>query len=165
MFPLTLLAVYLYYIGFDMIFRLREIKADFSDDEVLYKKILRNESSIDAPKHEKRLRLKADFDLFRLSFMPDIERGIKMMGILAAVAPLLGLLGTVSGMGLAISSVGDASGSFAEGVSSALITTQYGLTIAIPAMVICLYCSRLRQKILIRISRFEKRLIMQRCAA
>jgi biopolymer transport protein ExbB len=61
-----------------------------------------------------------------------------------ALAPLLGLLGTVMGMIETFSSLGDMSlysksGGIAGGISSALITTQMGLAVAIPGLV----CGRL----------------------
>lgn len=58
-----------------------------------------------------------------------------------AVAPLLGLLGTVSGMIETFASLGDMtlfsqSGGIAAGISQALLTTQFGLAVAIPGLVI-----------------------------
>lgn len=60
---------------------------------------------------------------------------------IVAVAPLLGLLGTVSGMIETFSSLGDMtltaqSGGIAAGVSQALLTTQFGLAVAIPGLII-----------------------------
>lgn len=60
------------------------------------------------------------------------------IGVLAAVAPLLGLLGTVSGMiatfdVLAVFGTGNAK-AMAAGISQALITTQTGLLVAIPGL-------------------------------
>lgn len=60
---------------------------------------------------------------------------------LVGVAPLLGLLGTVSGMIETFSSLQDMSlfkqdGGIAAGISQALITTQYGLAVAIPALLV-----------------------------
>lgn len=59
---------------------------------------------------------------------------------IVAVAPLLGLLGTVSGMIETFSALGDMtlnsqSGGIAGGISQALLTTQFGLAIAIPGLV------------------------------
>lgn len=67
------------------------------------------------------------------------EKGIPTIIILAAVAPLLGLLGTVSGMidtfdVIAEFGTGNAKG-LAGGISQALITTQSGLMVAVPGMV------------------------------
>jgi biopolymer transport protein ExbB len=60
---------------------------------------------------------------------------------LVAVAPLLGLLGTVDGMIETFSSLGDMalftqSGGIAGGISRALFTTQMGLAISIPGLLI-----------------------------
>lgn len=60
------------------------------------------------------------------------------IGVLAAVAPLLGLLGTVTGMittfdVMAIFGTGNAK-AMAGGISEALITTQIGLLVAIPGL-------------------------------
>ena len=63
---------------------------------------------------------------------------ISIIGVLAAVAPLLGLLGTVAGMittfdVLAVFGTGNAR-AMAGGISEALITTQTGLLVAIPGL-------------------------------
>lgn len=60
---------------------------------------------------------------------------------LVGVAPLLGLLGTVDGMIETFDSLGDmalfsASGGIAGGISKALFTTQMGLAISIPGLLI-----------------------------
>lgn len=60
--------------------------------------------------------------------------------VVVAIAPLLGLLGTVSGMIETFASLGDStlysqSGGIAGGISQALLTTQFGLAIAIPGLV------------------------------
>ncbi|MEO0601229.1 MAG: MotA/TolQ/ExbB proton channel family protein [Myxococcota bacterium] len=60
---------------------------------------------------------------------------------IVAVAPLLGLLGTVSGMIETFASLGDMtltsqSGGIAGGISQALLTTQFGLAVAIPGLVV-----------------------------
>ncbi len=68
----------------------------------------------------------------------DMERYLGILGTIAAVAPLLGLLGTVIGMinvftAIMIQGTGNA-GALAGGISEALITTAAGLCVAIPAM-------------------------------
>lgn len=69
----------------------------------------------------------------------DMERFLGALGTIAAVAPLLGLLGTVVGMidvfsQLNLEGTGNA-GALAGGISQALITTAAGLCVAIPAMI------------------------------
>ena len=68
----------------------------------------------------------------------DLERYLGMLGTIAAVSPLLGLLGTVTGMirtfkAITVAGIGDP-GAMAGGISEALITTAAGLIIAVPAL-------------------------------
>ena len=68
----------------------------------------------------------------------DLERYLNALGTIAAIAPLLGLLGTVIGMikvfaVITSQGVGDP-GVLASGISEALLTTAAGLTVAIPAL-------------------------------
>ncbi len=68
-----------------------------------------------------------------------LERYVGVLGTVANVSPLLGLLGTVSGMikaftVISVEGVGNPA-SLAGGISEALITTAAGLTVAIPAFV------------------------------
>ncbi len=72
--------------------------------------------------------------------MPRLEKGLSTLNVLAAVAPLMGLLGTVVGM-IALFDVITLYGTnnpkiLAGGISIALVTTQTGLTIAIPILLI-----------------------------
>lgn len=67
-----------------------------------------------------------------------LDWGLTLIGVLAAIAPLLGLLGTVLGMistfdSIALFGTGNAR-AMAGGISEALITTQTGLLIAIPGL-------------------------------
>lgn len=73
----------------------------------------------------------------------DLERYLNTLGTIAAIAPLLGLLGTVVGMIKVFAEImtqgtGNAS-VLAGGISEALITTAAGLTVAIPALVMHRY--------------------------
>ncbi|GAB5449948.1 MAG: MotA/TolQ/ExbB proton channel family protein [Halioglobus sp.] len=73
----------------------------------------------------------------------ELERYLNTLGTIAAVAPLLGLLGTVLGMIKVFAEImaqgtGNAS-ALAGGISEALITTAAGLTVAIPALVMHRY--------------------------
>lgn len=68
----------------------------------------------------------------------DVEQGLPIIKLLAAVAPLMGLLGTVTGMIATFSAItlfgtGDPK-LMAGGISQALITTVEGLIIAIPLL-------------------------------
>ncbi|OIO61197.1 MAG: hypothetical protein COX57_00160 [Alphaproteobacteria bacterium CG_4_10_14_0_2_um_filter_63_37] len=79
-----------------------------------------------------------------------LERYLNALGTVAASSPLLGLLGTVTGMikvftVISVQGVGDPA-VLAAGISEALITTATGLTIAIPALVAHRYFEGLVEK-------------------
>lgn len=83
--------------------------------------------------------------------LQDLGRYRALTASVVAVAPLLGLLGTVSGMIETFASLGDntlysQSGGIASGISQALLTTQFGLTIAIPGLMMGGYLDR-RQRV------------------
>lgn len=70
--------------------------------------------------------------------VPVMEKGQSLVKLLAAVAPLLGLLGTVTGMietfqSISLFGTGDPK-LMAGGISQALMTTLLGLTVAIPLL-------------------------------
>lgn len=71
---------------------------------------------------------------------PAIEIGLPVLKIIAMVAPLLGLLGTVTGMiivfqAITVYGAGDPK-AMAGGISSALVTTVLGLIVAIPMLLL-----------------------------
>ncbi len=77
-------------------------------------------------------------DLCTMRERPHIRRSLTVVAILSAVAPLFGLLGTVTGMMttfdvIALFGTGNAR-AMAGGISEALITTQSGLIVAIPGV-------------------------------
>jgi biopolymer transport protein ExbB len=76
----------------------------------------------------------------------DMERYLNSLGTIAAITPLLGLLGTVIGMIKVFTEImaqgtGNA-GVLAGGISEALITTASGLSVAIPALIMHRYFLR-----------------------
>ena len=85
---------------------------------------------------EELLQLKLDEAV--LAEIPALERGNGLIKLLAAISPLLGLLGTVTGMILtfqAISLFGTGDPKLmAGGISQALVTTVLGLVVAIPLL-------------------------------
>lgn len=68
-----------------------------------------------------------------------LEKNINMLGTIGAIAPLLGLLGTVIGIITAFLAITEGSmqdpALLAAGVSQALITTAGGMVVAIPAVI------------------------------
>ena len=74
-----------------------------------------------------------------LAEAPRLQRGLNLVLLLASIAPLLGLLGTVTGM-IDLFAVIGAQGSgnaraLSGGISEALITTQAGMLVAVPLLV------------------------------
>jgi biopolymer transport protein ExbB len=75
--------------------------------------------------------------------VPELERFLNTLGTIAAITPLLGLLGTVVGMidvftAIIEHGVGNP-GDLAQGISKALITTAAGLSVAIPSLMFYRY--------------------------
>lgn len=72
--------------------------------------------------------------------VPKLERFLPTLALLAVISPLLGLLGTVTGMIKTfeiITQVGTSDATkLAGGISEALLTTQFGLVVAIPIMLV-----------------------------
>lgn len=70
--------------------------------------------------------------------LPGLSRNLTAILTLAAAAPLLGLLGTVTGMVETFQTIGAQGATnpqaLASGIQEALITTQTGLLVAIPGM-------------------------------
>ena len=71
--------------------------------------------------------------------IPELERNLPVLGTVAVVSPLFGLLGTVTGMisaftTIALEGTGDPQ-QLAGGISQALLTTAAGLTVAIPCLI------------------------------
>lgn len=74
-----------------------------------------------------------------LNHQPALERGLSVVSMTAATAPLMGLLGTVTGMIhtfrlLEVFGNGDPK-ILSSGISEALVTTEFGLIVAIPALI------------------------------
>lgn len=89
------------------------------------------------------LELKLDEAI--LKEVPRLERGISTIKVFAAIAPLLGLLGTVTGMiktfqAITLFGTGDPK-LMAGGISEALVTTVQGLIVAIPMVLAYSLCA------------------------
>lgn len=93
----------------------------------------------------------------------DMERYLSSLGTIAAVTPLIGLLGTVFGMikvfnEIMIQGTGDAS-NLAGGISQALITTASGLCVAIPALMFYRMFMRRIESLVVELERESIKLI------
>ncbi len=95
-----------------------------------------------------------------LGEIPGIERFLSTLGMLAAIAPLLGLLGTVTGMintfhVITYYGTGDPR-MMSGGISEALVTTMLGLAVAIPIM---LFHTLLSRRVENEISKMEEKAV------
>ena len=93
----------------------------------------------------------------------DMEKYMSMLGTIAVICPLLGLLGTVFGMIDVFTTIttvgtGDAS-ALADGISTALITTAAGLCVGIPALMAHRFLSRRIDSIAVNMEQEAVRLI------
>jgi biopolymer transport protein ExbB len=92
-----------------------------------------------AKRHRPRAVIKESIEDTGRHVVHELERFLNSLGTIAAISPLLGLLGTVTGMIKTFNTVteqgiGDPS-ALAGGIGEALITTVGGLCVAIPALV------------------------------
>jgi biopolymer transport protein ExbB len=76
-----------------------------------------------------------------------LERGLIVLEVVTGIAPLIGLIGTVSGLvhvfsGLGVSSGASDTKGVALGISEALNCTIFGLSIAVPALIGFSYFSK-----------------------
>lgn len=92
-----------------------------------------------------------------------LEKGIPLIAITAAIAPLLGLLGTVTGMIDVFRQITNfanpENSELARGISEALVTTKFGLITAIPSLIAHALLSRRLQGLVSKMEGFSARLV------
>jgi biopolymer transport protein ExbB len=92
-----------------------------------------------ANRHQEHATMKEAIEDAGRHVVHELERYLNTLGTIATVSPLLGLLGSVTGMirtfGALTSGVAGDPAVLAGGISEALITTAAGLMVAIPALV------------------------------
>ena len=96
-----------------------------------------------ANRHENRDVMKESIEDTGRHIVHELERYLNTLGTIAAITPLLGLLGTVIGMikvfaTITTQGVGNP-GALAGGISEALITTAAGMSVAIPTLMFYRY--------------------------
>ena len=114
--------------------------------------------------------MQSRFDEIRLSTVAKMDRRTTFLAMLVAAAPLLGLLGTVLGMlqtffGISTSGGTETAGVVAAGISEALVTTQTGLTIALPGLFLVMMIRRKRQNFEIGLARLESLMLSRHQAS
>jgi biopolymer transport protein ExbB len=96
------------------------------------------------------LELKLDEAILKET--PALERFLTIIKIISAVAPLFGLLGTVTGMiatfqAITLFGAGDPK-LMADGISQALVTTVLGLTVAIPTLLLHSFVASMSKRVI-----------------
>ncbi len=81
-------------------------------------------------------RIEEKMEVVLLRYLPAYSKYLNLLAALSSIMPILGLLGTVTGMiatfkVIALQGTGDAQ-AMADGISEALVTTQAGLVAALP---------------------------------
>jgi biopolymer transport protein ExbB len=94
-----------------------------------------------------------------------LERGLVILETVAGIAPLMGLLGTVLGMikvfqVISVQGLGQTQ-SLSGGISEALITTVFGLSIAIPALVAYNYFNHRVEDLILEIEKHSSHLMQK----
>lgn len=95
-----------------------------------------------------------------LALRETYERGLKLLRLVAVITPMLGLLGTVLGMIDAFRVIAADTGPvspamIADGLWSAMLTTAYGLIIAVPCLFAAFLFARISEK---RLNALQSRL-------
>ncbi len=106
---------------------------------------------------QSRKRIKESIEERGREVVHELERYLDTLGTIAAVSPLLGLLGTVIGMihvftAITTHGVGNP-GALANGISQAMITTAAGLSVAIVSLVFYRYFRRRVDSIVVEMER------------
>lgn len=105
-------------------------------------------------------QVRSRFDEVRVALLSVLDRRVRFLNTLVAVAPLLGLLGTVIGMlstfyGIALEGGNETFEAVASGIKEALVTTQTGLMIALPALFGVLFIRRRKHAFEVNLARLE----------
>lgn len=149
MIALAIDAVIIFYLGHSLFFRIRAKGYLHVSEKKMKKWIKKPESGRGPVGRMIRFVMGARtleeigifFDELHKTEIAPFDRDLKVMQTCVSTAPLLGLLGTVTGMlatfaALATGSGGDKTmGMVASGISEALITTETGLLIALPGLI------------------------------
>ncbi len=168
MVPLAILAFIIYWTALDLYYQFNQSRLLKNDPSVL-PELVENSARAEGGIGEilqfcqenvgNLEELRDRFQEVRVAYIPRIDRRIQFLAILVSASPLMGLLGTVMGMlstfdGLT-SHVGRTIDLIAAGISEALITTQTGLIIAIPGLVMLYLIQKRRNSLHMLLVRLE----------
>ncbi len=168
MLPMLALTCFIYYYALDLLCR---VQFHFLLRSRLHQRKPQEIASARSPHLRKARQLllaeassmaevKRHFQEVRNEYLSVINRRIRFLSVIIPAGPLLGLLGTVTGMLSTFDGMlQDSSERFdgvVTGVSEALVTTQTGLAVAVPAMVILSIVVQRRNALAHAIARLER---------
>jgi biopolymer transport protein ExbB len=148
MLAIAVIALLMFTLGFNVFFRLRR-KGFQSVPEIVWKRWIEHPLErrgkigdlLDLVISAKTLaQISIYFDEVRKTETVPLERDLRLKNICVGAAPLVGLLGTVTGMLATFGALSSGSGGektmamVASGISEALITTETGLVVALPGL-------------------------------
>ncbi|MDD2759004.1 MAG: MotA/TolQ/ExbB proton channel family protein [Methylomonas sp.] len=112
-------------------------------------------------------QLRKHLDVEFYPYEKEIRKHTALIKIVVVIAPLMGLLGTVTGMietfdSLAEMALFTQSGGIAGGISQALFTTQMGLAVAIPGVLLMSFLDRKQRRIQSELEQIKDLLCMDR---
>ncbi|MBN2069638.1 MAG: MotA/TolQ/ExbB proton channel family protein [Opitutales bacterium] len=176
MIPLLMLTIYLYFEGASVLLSMNRLGLKKAPQEVWHKWYANPEEGQGHVGEVIRYAMAGGrstdailgrIETVRQNILSFVNQKIRLLTVLVAVSPLMGLLGTVIGMlttfkGLA-TSTGQTVDLVAKGISVALITTQTGLMIAIPGYLFISLIMRKRNEYAAFLSQLES-LSVQDCA-
>lgn len=129
--PLLLASVLGWFLAFRRYWSLRKLQRTMTPDAL---------SAIQSVRSRGRDAMEARLDEVMKFQIPELERSLSTLAILATAAPLMGLLGTVSGMVRTfqvISAFGTGNQALmSDGIAESLMSTQNGLLVAFPLMIV-----------------------------
>ena len=169
MVPLFLLSFLLYTQAFRLVLSIKDTKLPSNDEFAWREWVITPEKAKGKIKEiicytQENTRsieyVRKRFDEIRITQLAAIEQHLKFVKCLVAAAPLLGLLGTVLGMlqtffGIATSGGVETAAVVASGISEALVTTETGLTIALPALFMVMFIQRQTHQEEAKLARLE----------
>ena len=169
MLPLFMLSFLLYTQAFRLVLSIKDTKLPSNEEFAWREWVLTPEKAKGKIKEiicytQKNTRsieyVRKRFDEIRITQLAAIEQQLKFVKCLVAAAPLLGLLGTVLGMlqtffGIATSGGIETATVVASGISEALVTTETGLTIALPALFMVMFIQRQTHQEEAKLARLE----------
>jgi len=167
MLPLFALAIFMYYTALELYLRLRmhfllRSKVYQLTDGAIESELNNSRSILSnliVLKPQSIAEVRRHFREVRQEYLPIINRRIRFLAIVITAGPLVGLLGTVTGMlatfrGMVANS-GTKFDNMIEGISEALITTQTGLLVSIPALIVLSFIIQRRNQLERCIARLE----------